>query len=132
MAKDIKNEIEATKAKLAELENFQKIQSKLAGLPSEFGFKDLNSFVKALKRAVGTKAGRPAKAKAAAAPVAKAVKAKKGKKGKRARITPEVKDQVKAAVAAGKTGAQIAKELGISLPSVQNVKKELGLVKKRG
>ncbi len=30
-----------------------------------------------------------------------------------------------------KTGAEIAKSLGISLPSVQNIKKALGLVKKR-
>lgn len=132
MANDIQNEIEATRAKLAELESFQKIQGKLANLPSEYGFGDLESFIKALKRAAGAavKAGRPAKAAAAA--VAAAPKAKKAKKkGKRARITPEVKDQVKALVAAGKTGAAIAKELGISLPSVQNIKKEFGLVKKR-
>ena len=31
----------------------------------------------------------------------------------------------------GKTGGEIAKSLGISLPSVQNIKKALGLVKKR-
>ena len=31
----------------------------------------------------------------------------------------------------GKTGGEIAKAIGISLPSVQNIKKELGLVKKR-
>lgn len=126
----IQNEIDAAKAKLAELEGFAKIQGKLASLPADYGFKDVDSFVKALKRAVGgaKKVGRPAKS-AAAAP--KAPKAKKGKKGKRARITPEVKDQVKAAVSAGKTGAEIAKALGISLPSVQNIKKEFGLVKKR-
>ncbi|AWI09508.1 hypothetical protein M2103_000285 [Ereboglobus sp. PH5-5] len=128
MANDIKNEIAATKAKLAELEKFQKIQGKLAGLPAAYGFSDVDSFIKALKRAGGSKKpGRPAKG----AKVAKAPKAKKGKKGKRARITPEVKDQVKALVAGGKTGAEIAKSLGISLPSVQNIKKEFGLVKKR-
>jgi DNA-binding CsgD family transcriptional regulator len=33
---------------------------------------------------------------------------------------------------AGKTGAQIAKALKISLPSVANTKKAHGLVKKRG
>ncbi len=126
MANDIQNEIEATRAKLAELESFQKIQGKLANLPADYGFSDLNSFIKALKRAAGAavKAGRPAKV---AAP--KAAKAKR--KGKRARITPEIKEQVKSLVSAGKTGAAIAKELGISLPSVQNIKKEFGLVKKR-
>ena len=34
-------------------------------------------------------------------------------------------------VAAGQTGAAIAKALKISLPSVQNIKKALGLVKAR-
>jgi DNA-binding CsgD family transcriptional regulator len=37
---------------------------------------------------------------------------------------------VKKLVKAGKSGSQIAKAVGISLPSVQNVKKALGLVKK--
>jgi hypothetical protein len=34
-------------------------------------------------------------------------------------------------VESNKTGAAIAKELKISLPSVQNIKKSLGLVKAR-
>jgi hypothetical protein len=34
-------------------------------------------------------------------------------------------------VDSGKTGAQIAEALSISLPSVQNIKKALGLVKER-
>jgi len=72
--------------------------------------------------AVATRKGRAAKTAAPAAP---------RKKGKRARITPELKDRVKAAVVAGKTGAQIASEFGISVPSVQNIKKEFGLVKSR-
>jgi DNA-binding CsgD family transcriptional regulator len=38
---------------------------------------------------------------------------------------------VKKLVGAGKTGSEIAKSLGISLPSVQNIKKALGLVKSR-
>jgi DNA-binding CsgD family transcriptional regulator len=38
---------------------------------------------------------------------------------------------VKKLVEGGKTGSQIAKALGISLPSVQNIKKSLGLVKAR-
>jgi hypothetical protein len=65
------------------------------------------------------------------AKVEKAPKAPGKRRGKRARITPELKAQVKASVEAGKTGAVIAKELGISLPSVQNIKKEFGLVKAR-
>jgi hypothetical protein len=44
-------------------------------------------------------------------------------------ITDETRAKVKALVEAGKTGAEIAAEVGISLPSVQNIKKALGLVK---
>ena len=46
-------------------------------------------------------------------------------------ITDDTRAQVKKMVESDKTGAEIAKALGISLPSVQNIKKALGLVKKR-
>jgi len=124
MVTDIKQEIAIAKAKVAELEGFLKNQGKLARLPFDFGYADLKSFIKALKRAAGAKPAKAAKA-------VKAPKAAKAKRGKRARITPEMKEAVKAAVVAGKTGSAIAKEFGISLPSVQNIKKEFGLVKPR-
>lgn len=125
MVTEVVKELEAAKAKVAELEQSlaKERRQKLAKLPAEFGFDDLSAFIKALKDAAVARKGRPAKA---------AVVAKGGKKrAKRARITPELKDKVKAAVSAGKTGAAIAKEFGISVPSVQNIKKEFGLVKKR-
>jgi DNA-binding CsgD family transcriptional regulator len=46
-------------------------------------------------------------------------------------ITDETRASVKKLAESGKTGAQIAKTLKISLPSVQNIKKALGLVKAR-
>ena len=95
----------------------------LATLPEAYGFTSLKDFIKALKASAGSK---PKYRKAKAEKPAKV----KGKR-KRAKITPEIKEQVKAAVEAGKTGAEIAKEIGISLPSVQNIKKELGLIKPR-
>lgn len=56
------------------------------------------------------------------------VPAKQGKKkGGRVTITDEIRAHVKLAVEAGQTGAEISKMLGISLPSVQNIKKALGL-----
>jgi hypothetical protein len=161
MAIDVIKQLEAAKAKVAELESTleKEIKQKLSRLHAEFGFSDLESFIKALKYAAGApRPGRPAKAakapKAVKAPKApkaakvvkevkveapleeaskaeKAPKAAGKKRGKRARITPELKAQVKTLVEAGKTGAVIAKELGISLPSVQNIKKEFGLVKAR-
>jgi hypothetical protein len=156
MAIDVIKQLEAAKAKVAELESSleKEIKQKLSRLHTEFGFADIESFIKALKYAAGAprpgrKPGRPVKAAKAAkvekapapapaaAPAVAAPKAEKApkaagkKRGKRARITPELKAQVKALVEAGKTGAVIAKELGISLPSVQNIKKEFGLVKAR-
>lgn len=102
----------------------------LAELPTRYGYDSLAAFMKALK--VAATAGKRGKGRKAKGPkVAKAPAAKAGKR-KRARITDEVKAAVKAAVEAGKSGAAIAKEFGISAPSVQNIKKEFGLVKTRG
>jgi hypothetical protein len=45
-------------------------------------------------------------------------------------VTDEMRTEPKKLVEEGKTGAEIAKALKISLPSVYNVKKALGLIKK--
>lgn len=52
------------------------------------------------------------------------------KKARRAVITDDTRYQVKRLTEAGKTGAEIAKAVGISLPSVQNIKKALGLIRR--
>lgn len=111
--------IEAYKKEIETLEKQVAAQrrNELLALPGKFGHGSLREFIRALRsaaRGAGKAGGR-----------------KKGRK-KRAKITPELKQKVKAAVGAGKTGAQIAAKFGISLPSVHNIKKELGLVKKRG
>ncbi len=121
-------ELEAARAKLASLEQSIAAErsAELAALPEKFGFGSPAEFLAAFKAATGTvgaKRGRkPGKAKAAAS-----------KSGRKARvpITDEIRAQVKKLVDAGKSGAEIAKAVGISVPSVQNVKKALGLVKKR-
>jgi len=119
------NQLEAAKAKLAEMEHAITAEraSALANLPSEFGYSDLNSFIKALKAAQQSGSRRKVRAKTAAP---------KASKRTRAKITDATKTEVKSMVEAGKTGAEIAKALKISLPSVQNIKKALGLVKARG
>lgn len=121
-------ELEKQKAKIAQQEAKLAADrvAALAKLPSDFGYASLNEFIKALKSAAG-KGGKAKKSKAV-----KAAKAPKAGKRTRAKITPELKQQVIAAVQEGKSGAQIAKAFGISLPSVQNIKKEAGLVKARG
>jgi len=50
---------------------------------------------------------------------------------KRARITDEIVAKVKDLIEKGKSGAATSKAAGISLPSVGNIKKRLGLTKKR-
>ena len=116
-----------TKAKMAALEKSiaKGLGKELATLHKKFGFASLAEFIKALKVSAGSgprrkgRRGRPAKA------------TDKVKRRKRAVITDETRASVKKLVEAGKTGSQIAKSLGISLPSVQNIKKALGLVKAR-
>ena len=132
--------LQKAKADLQQLES--KISAEraaaLAKLPADFGFASLEDFIAALKDAaknggkLKAKAGRGAKATAAKAPKApKAAVTKAVKVGKRAKITDETRAQVKLLSEQGKTGEEIAKALGISAPSVQNVKKALGLVKSR-
>jgi hypothetical protein len=111
-------EIETYKKKIAALQKrAAKEQKKLLQLPAKFGFKTVGDFVDAVKAA----------AKAAGS----GSRDVKVSGGKRAKITPETKAKVKALAEEGKTAAEIASVAGISVPSVANIKKELGLVKKR-
>ena len=114
-------ELEATKAKIAGLEKSiaTQLNKELAALPGKYGFDSVDAFVKAVKAAGGKRGGRAA------------TKAGGKKRRRRAVITDATRAEVKKLVEAGKTGGAIAKALKISLPSVQNIKKALGLVKKR-
>jgi DNA-binding NarL/FixJ family response regulator len=103
--------------------------SELAALPGNYGFDSLAGFIKALKAAYGSAGRKTGKRRGRPAGSGKA-KATKGA-GKRGKITDEMRAAVKSMVADGKTGAEIAKALGISMPSVQNIKKSFGLVKAR-
>ncbi len=93
---------------------------KLLALPAKYGFKSMDSFIAALQQASGS-----------AARVTRVAGATPSGRKPRAKITPETKQKVKALVKDGKTGGEIAQALNISLPSVQNIKKDLGLVKAR-
>lgn len=132
MVTDKIKELEATRAKLANLEQSiaDELNKELAALPAKYGFESAAAFAKAVQAASGgggrrrgRKPGKNAKAGGRGGP---------GKKRRsRAVITDETRAQVKKLVGDGKTGGEIAKALKISLPSVQNIKKALGLVKKR-
>lgn len=121
IAKKIK-ELVSLQAKAADLQSQIESERKaeLAALPREYGYASLKEFIKALKEAAGSRRKGPGRKTAS-------------RSGKRAytKITPEIKQKVIAAVKADKSGAAVAKECGISLPSVQNIKKAAGLVKAR-
>ncbi len=116
-------EVHTLRTRIASLEqSIAAEQSKeLATLHARYGFEDVNQFLAAVRAAGGRRRGR--KPGAARAPAKKA-------RRPRATITDETRAEVKKLVGEGKTGSEIAKSVGISLPSVQNIKKALGLVKK--
>jgi hypothetical protein len=116
-------ELKAARARLASLE--KSLAAELATLPEKYGFASAAEFVAAVTKASGVKAARkPGRAKAVAPAAPR-------KRRKRAVITDETRAEVKKLVEAGKTGKEISTALGISVPSVQNIKKALGLVGKR-
>ena len=128
MANNRLKELEAARAKLARLE--QSIADDLAKLPAKHGYDSAEEFARAVVAAAGgsgkggRRRGRP--------PGKSAGKGGPGKKRRRRSvITDETRATVKKLVEGGKTGAEIARSVGISLPSVQNIKKALGLVRKK-
>jgi hypothetical protein len=126
MVSDKLKALEAARAKLADLEQSVagELNKELASLPARYGFQSVDDFVRAVSAAAGGKGRRGRKPGAVAGGPGK-------KRRKRAVITDAMRAQVKKMVSDGKTGAEIAKAVGISLPSVQNIKKALGLVKER-
>lgn len=124
MLADKIKELAAVKAQAAalEIEISEGLNKTLAGLPAYYGFDSVKSFIAAVRRASRSgKRGRGSKS---------ASKSDKTKRT-RAKITDEIRAIVKKMVEDKKTGSAIAKTLGISIPSVQNIKKALGLVGKR-
>jgi hypothetical protein len=120
MLKGLINSLNKTKAKVEALEaKVEKgLKEALVTVHSEYGFDSVESFVKAVKKASEDAGAKGKKAANRAFP-----------KAKRAKITAAVRKTVKNLVRAGKSGAEVAKAVGISTASVQNIKKALGLVK---
>jgi len=108
-----KAEVEALEAKVE-----KGLKKTLAKIHAEHGFDSVDSFVEAVKKASTEFEAKGREATNRAFP-----------KAKRAKITAAVRATVKNLVKAGKSGAEIAKAVGISSASVQNVKKALGLVR---
>jgi hypothetical protein len=122
----LERKLAAAKAKLTKQEG-----KRFALLAKKEGFQTIDLLIKALaayaspvmKGKIG--AGRATPAVSASKPA----KAAGAKRKARAVITAELKAAVVADVKAGElSNAQIAKKHGLSVPSVQNIKKAAGLV----
>lgn len=122
MITDKLKELEALRARTIALETAvaKALQDELKDLHLVYGFETVQEFVDAVAVASGRPRSRSPGASASGT-----------KRRTRAVITDEMRAEVKKLVKEGKTGAEIAKAVGISLPSVQNVKKALGLVHER-
>lgn len=103
-------EIEKYKKKIADLERQvnEERRQKLVNLHQELGYGSRRELISALQSLPGGKGG----------------------KGRRTVITPELRSQIEAAIREGKTGTAVAREFGVSVPTVQNIKKQRGLVRK--
>jgi hypothetical protein len=126
ITKQIK-ELESAKAKVVQMEKAVMAEraAALKTLHLDMGFATRDELIAALRGSPAAgKRGRPKKAKAAAAPGRKS-------RRKRAKITPELRQNIIDAVKAGGTGNAVAKKFGVSLPTVQNIKKAAGLVAKK-
>lgn len=122
-------QLATAKAKVEELEKKLSAERNavLRRLHTEVGFASREDLIAALRGldGAGRRPGRPK----AAAPASGG--RKRGKRKARAKITPELRDQIIAAVKAGSTGNQVAQKFGVSLPTVQNIKRDAGLTRKR-
>jgi len=112
---DTLKRIASYKNRIAALEG--KLFGELSKLPRKYGFSNVDDFITAVRQAC-VKQPKVAKVRA-------------GARKKRAKITDAIRQKVKALVGAKKTSKAIAAELKISVPTVQNIKKALGLVKAR-
>jgi hypothetical protein len=119
----------------AELKTAEARQFKV--LPKEVGLTSVDALIRALARHASPRMKAALKAALGGEkPAARAAKPKppaKARKRTRAKITDAIRAKVIGAVkAGGKTAGKIAKECGISVPSVANIKKAAGLTRKKG
>jgi len=108
MLTDQLQQLQTAKAHVAELEQKVAAERKqaLAALPAQYGYKTMQDLIAELQ-ALG------------------------GSRTKYTRLNDESRTSIRRMLEAGKTGEEIASATGISRATIQNVKAQLGLVKKR-
>jgi transposase len=126
-------EIEQYKAKLAQMEKavLAEREAQLKRLHLDLGFASQADLIQALRKAGSAPAPKAAAKAAPKAKKKKAAAAPKKQRRKRAKVTEEMRKQIAEALAAGGKGAEVAAKFDVSVPTVNNIKKAAGLVKKR-
>jgi len=99
----------------------------LATLPGELGYESADELIAAIRQ-ISQGGG---KASLAPSPVSAARGPRKGRRT-RATITQSMRAQVVSLLKEGKTAKAVAAAVGISIPSVQNIKKAAGMVGANG
>ncbi len=128
-------------AEVAALENELRAarEAQFTELPAKLGLESIDAVIRALaphasprlkgalNQVLGVKEPAPARRVAA-----KAEAPAKAEKRKRTTITPELKEQIVKALQAGdKTVGAVATEFGVSGATVNNIKRDAGLTKKK-
>jgi hypothetical protein len=119
-------EISLYKAKIAALEKsiLAERQSKLKKLQSDLGYGSTADLIEAL-RSINGAAPSASRGKASAAPAGGPGR----KRRKRAKVTDEMRQGMVTALRGGGKAADVAKQFGVSIPTVQNVKRAAGLTR---
>ena len=114
-------ELEETEAKAVTLkkEINEMVAAKLTSMHTEVGMDSTDALIAALS---SLPKKRKRRVKRAVKPL---------RKSKRARLTPAQKQSIADVIKGGMTGTEASKKFGISLATIQNIKKEHGLVKSR-
>jgi hypothetical protein len=130
MTNDLLKQLQKKEAELEDLRRRVQAEQRkrLVSLHDELGFRSTEELVSALRAASGGGAARVPRR----SPTAVARAAAAGPRdSKHARLSVDMRKQIKAALTAGQKGAVVAREFGISYPTLHKIKTEMGMVTPR-
>lgn len=112
----IKDLQEQRRKYLALEKQWRKTEGQLLDLPKRLGFDSIKSLIQALRRVSSAKGASK--------------RSIVSSRRKRTTITPQIEEHVRKLLLEGHTSASVAAAIKISVPSVSNLKKRFGLVKR--
>lgn len=127
--------LEKLRLELAALEaqHEEEVKARLTALPAELGYKNARELITALLPFTrGLTLVEGTTPKPSIATVGGLPDAPKKEKGKRAKVTDAMRTEIVNLLRdTGMTAKQVAEKFGVSMPTVNNIKKAAGLVKKK-